>query len=415
MDPQPRRGLDCEVSPGSLSAHFMKSPVVRRLTAFGLVVCSCAPAALFAQSLGRAPDGELGFGDALTRRDASVLFRAPDEAQALNLMELLRSLPSDVNVLLACANATYRARGYHQILDHRLGELSEVYEAFHALDSAPFGRDWDESAALAFARMLADPRLRPRESLIQAAREELDELRDALRLFEVHSRGQASLDDDEVRRVAARADLAAARLRTVRRDLERLYESPANALATSDSLEILRAAQALASDDPKRSRNLSALRAQARTRSNDLQRGSALADFDLRHHKLLSERRDARRQANELLGEALVHLPIPTPGVMPDPKIEAMGHADRYKAARRISEQGCSLDPLNANLNYTLGLACEFASEKRASLTLFDRYLALRGIRHWEHTTFRDRPLSELEQYALEVVTGWRPERKKER
>ena len=43
------------------------------------------------------------------------------------------------------------------------------------------------------------------------------------------------------------------------------------------------------------------------------------------------------------------------------------------------------------------------------NLPRLDRYLALRGIRHWDHRTFQGRVLTVQEVWALFVVAGWTP------
>jgi hypothetical protein len=39
----------------------------------------------------------------------------------------------------------------------------------------------------------------------------------------------------------------------------------------------------------------------------------------------------------------------------------------------------------------------------------FDRFLALRGILHWDERCFSGRHLDAREAYAAWILTGWRP------
>lgn len=56
-----------------------------------------------------------------------------------------------------------------------------------------------------------------------------------------------------------------------------------------------------------------------------------------------------------------------------------------------------------------VALATDFASGPKASEHLFDRFLVLSGIRHYDYQTFQYRSLSPAEEYARGRITGWPP------
>jgi hypothetical protein len=71
--------------------------------------------------------------------------------------------------------------------------------------------------------------------------------------------------------------------------------------------------------------------------------------------------------------------------------------------------EGLAAAPAHPELNFSLGLCLDFIAGRGISMRYFDRFLALRGILHWEERCFSGRPLDAREAYAAWVLTGWRP------
>ena len=60
-------------------------------------------------------------------------------------------------------------------------------------------------------------------------------------------------------------------------------------------------------------------------------------------------------------------------------------------------------------MNFSLGLCLDFIAGRGISMRYFARFLALRGILHWDERCFAGRPLDAREAYAAWILTGWRP------
>ena len=69
-------------------------------------------------------------------------------------------------------------------------------------------------------------------------------------------------------------------------------------------------------------------------------------------------------------------------------------------ADKNISK-ALDLDPLLPEVLFQTALAVDFASGRKAAIPYFDRYLALRGVRFYEHTTTEEGDLDAALQYAL--------------
>ena len=152
---------------------------------------------------------------------------------------------------------------------------------------------------------------------------------------------------------------------------------------------------------------LKGVRTEARDTERDLLADGHLADFDADHTALLDSRVRKTRIAIRGFTEMLTILPLEPDGTLPS-GLEGK-NSDRYRQAADTGLEAARNDPLIAEVQYMLGLSFDFFAGRELSLPRFDRFLALRGIRHWEHRTFQGRALNDQEKWALWVVVGWMP------
>ena len=112
---------------------------------------------------GRAPDGQLGFGDRFELPRILDLVRASREEERVWL-GTLDALGSEVGLLFATATEEYRSRGYFEILESGSGtDLGALHAAWRdaSTDPEPILRRGGHRAR-ALAGMLLDPRFRVR-------------------------------------------------------------------------------------------------------------------------------------------------------------------------------------------------------------------------------------------------------------
>ena len=254
--------------------------------------------------------------------------------------------------------------------------------------------------------MLLDDRFRVRRPLLDAAAEEARELRGALALLEGHARGLAQIEEPELlSALAARTDLAASRLRALRLDLELLYEPASDVEPPGVPGDLFRA---LRFGDPQRGAPLlKELDAQGARRRERLRSSLFTSRFDRRAAELLQERTRGRAVAYDRLRQVMRLLPF----VAGEEPLEGadLKNVERYRRAAEVAAEAVLHDPLLDGAHYMLGVATDFFAGRGTSRAHFDRYLALRGIRHWEHGTFAHRDLIAAERFALLVVADWRP------
>lgn len=358
----------------------------------------------------RAPDGARGFGVEVDPKRLRSALRDPAPEDQAFLNELW-SLARDVEVLAAVAARRYELRGYFVLVPDRGDVLRRDVEALHrafrqnerrAL-KVPLG----EERGLALARAMADAHFLARMKLLVGTRDDVEQLRHVLRLLVVHAKGHADYrKGPELEEVLSRADLAAARLRAARADLERLYQ-PVVPEGASDPLAVLQLARFLARGGGEGAEAAwKEVRRDTREREKELSEGR-LARFDRRHAELLREREEGSRQALKGYREMLGVLPLTPEGLLPS-GLEGR-NSERYDQATKFGLAAAREDPLLPELQYMLGLSFDFSVGRDESMRRLDRFLALRGIRHWDHRTYQGRDLSVQEEWALYVVAGWRP------
>ncbi len=367
-----------------------------------------------------APDGARGFGTSPEPEDVTDLIRSKAAADLEFVGGLLESA-TQVQILVALAHRRYERMGYLELVppgepgsrpsiaDPALGHEFEVLaERFGVLLQAPDSL-YTRTQALAFARMVADDRFRVRAHILKGVELDLVLLPGTLRIFTTHAHGLAGLEKGPaLNTLASQADLAAARLRALRLDLEALYQ-PVVSATHGDSAEVVELAAALTVGDTGRAEALvGVLDARARKSARMLEQGLFTPRLDLQHVAALAERRAAWEKGARSNREMELLVPFRSTGGIGG-EIGGVRATDRYQLAVNSGREGLAAAPAHPELNFSLGLCLDFIAGRGISMRYFDRFLALRGILHWEERCFSGRPLDAREAYAAWVLTGWRP------
>lgn len=386
----------------------MRTPILWLAVASALLSTPCS--ALAPQSdeypFARAVDGHRGFGRRPALADIEALFRSAEGEDAAFLASLY-DLATDVDVFLHLTAALHERRLYFSLVHAERGTLVDLYTAYDRAARAVRARDFDQRTSLALARMAHDARFAARRPVIAAAREEIAELRGALALFVAHTHGLAQLDHgNEVARIAGRADLAAARLRAVRLDLEALHEGWA-ALHAHDDADVQELAQALRTGKHDREELLGRARRASAAQALSLRDALFTTRFDRGERAALAQRRKDRLEAQSIERRLRVLLPEMSGDEGLPADVARMSRAERYRDAAELGREALERDPFAAELNYLVGLAVDFAAGLKAASPYFDRFLALRGIRHYDDSTYDNARLDAFERYALFRVADW--------
>jgi hypothetical protein len=356
---------------------------------------------------GKAPDGERGFGRDRRVRDIARLLRS-DEPGDREFVAALYALEPDVRVLLALTLERHRAQGYAALLKPSEQPSIELYDrTFRArMRTAENELARQTPGARTLAALLVDGRFRARGAVVRGFEFEARELEAGLAVLFAHLDGFANLIDSEAAIAATRVDLAAARLRAMRRDLEALEEKQ-DAKAAAESLAAERdalLATARDTDLERRKENLTVFLERLAKREGQL--SSAL--FTTRQQKQLEpfirERAQTMAQADKILGQVRVLVPDTPEGQKPPADVQALSKSRRYAIAAYDAVGALSYDPLDEELNYFAGIATDFLQGQLQSRPYFDRYLALRGIRSHDHRTYQGRDLTAEERRALDAV-----------
>ena len=317
-------------------------------------------------------------------------------------------------MLGAVAAVRYEQLGYFALVDDSSGRLARdvdaLHQGFRAYDRRGLKVALGERRGLALARAMSDPHFLARMKVLVGTEYDVEQLRRALALLVAHAHGRVELrGGSELDEVTRRADLAAARLRAARADLEALYQPAVVRAGRDDGADLLQLARAFARGGGEGSSQVrQRVRQAARDEEKRLSEG-ALAKFDRDHAGLLQQRYQRSRESLRAYTEVLTILPFQSDGTLPS-DLEGKT-SERYRQAADTGLEAARKDPLVPEVQYMLGLAFDFFAGRELSLPRYDRYLALRGIRHWDHRTFQGRALSDREEWALFVVVGWTPPR----
>ncbi|MFN0006412.1 MAG: hypothetical protein ACKVXR_00780 [Planctomycetota bacterium] len=369
---------------------------------------------------GRAPDDEKGFGPERTMRDIERLLRSSASEDRGHVAGLYR-LEQDIRVLLAMATDRYEELGYFGLLDvakreeelqTRAGEewltpLERLDAAFRerAARAVPELLEAGPTAEL-FAKLLVDSRFRTRALVIEGLEFEMRDLRSGMAVLQAHLDGFANLRDQEGDSIARRVDLAAARLRAAKLDLEALREERTDATAGEawgKDLEILLALAR--SKDPAR---IDAELPPVLERLDQREASMAAALFTTRLDTKIAGEIDRRALAITTAADLLTKIRPYFPGTpeseAADAEIKALSRSRRYAYASRAVVEALNYDPLNEELNWFGGESSDFLWGSMESRRWFDRFLALRGIRVHDYRTFKDRSLTREEKRAIDAV-----------
>ena len=348
--------------------------------------------------------------ESMESQHALRLFRTAKGADAEFVAELF-GLVREVRVLVALAEATARERGYFELLADGRGTLGDLFTEWDRVASAPFDRALSEREARAFLGMLLDVRLRVRRHALRRFEGDARDLTGALALLVASAQGLAEVHEGiGYEPLAWRADLAAADLRLIVKDLGALHEVPrwsAPPTPPEDAAELERLVAQLAAGDAAGADALAAIG----TRVGRTERGMIEGLFSTRNGRAVDEavaaREDQGRRALERLAEMRVLLPFTGEGADAPEAVAKMSDTLRYEQAIMVGQGALALDPLNPELNLLLARAKDRREGRRFSAPYYDRFLVLRGIRFYDESTIRGRALDADEELALfEIQSG---------
>ena len=234
--------------------------------------------------------------------------------------------------------------------------------------------------------------------------DELRELNGSLNLMRAHFRGFADLQDHEAAQLGRRADIAASVLRAMRLDLDTLRaDDPPDNAALEAFLGLARGGRGGAEGQAAVARAKAEL-----ARMDELEQRMLDALFSTRPSNELRtavEWRVQQSMASERIAETVRMLsPVVTPENEAPPDVASMGKSKRHEYAARTAMEGLSYDLLNEELYYLAGESSDFQWGGLESRRWFDRYLALRGIRSYDHRSYDVKTLQPRERRALERV-----------
>jgi hypothetical protein len=356
----------------------------------------------------RAPDGHPGLGDQGTLRELIESVRTTRD-EGRDFVAHLLGLAAEVRLQQVAATESYRTAGYFELVerDGDLAALEQVLRAAHADPVRAFQGSGKRARTL--AKALFDARLRARLELAKGVELDANEITRGLAVLRGADEGFVQLAEGEAQDIARRVDLAASRLRARRMDFPALRgrsgasAKPPNAPPDSPEVEALLAAAA--ETDPALAREAFApLMESAQRRVELMWSALAFARLAAITAETLAWRERLLAQAGRLRLEALTYLPDSPEGRAAPMEIASMRKHERVRYAGFRAREGLAHDPLDDALAYLAAHAADFQWGSLESRPLFDRFLVLRGIRHYDHRTLTGRKLDAWEEEALLVV-----------
>ena len=366
----------------------------------------------------QALDGQAGLGAQVDAQQLLRMFRSPSDADEQLLRDLAR-LSTDVSILRGDLSEHYRECGYIDVRgpyapDQPAGELESLHAGFERdlANAAKILMEPGKHAEL-LARLIVDTRFNVRRNVLAGWDFEAREIRAGLAVLRAAADSYVQISERETHMIAARVDFGAARLRALRMDLgvlrPRTDESASQAAIEKDAAGLLQAVQ----PDPR----LSAKRGQEEAmqrlaqylesaRALESRMSAELFTFKLwpRLEGQFEARQKDRKQAARLREEAARSMPSKRANQQVDPALARLPTDERMRLTLARAIEGLSLDPLDEDLAYMAAHAADFAQGDGVSRPLYDRYLVLRGIRHFDHKTLEGRQLNERESEALDKV-----------
>ncbi len=367
-----------------------------------------------------APDGHAGLGASADAQQLLHMFRSPSDQEQQLLQELAR-LSTDVSILCGDLIERYREWGYLDVRSpYASSQLGHELDGLHA----GYERDLGNAAKLLtqpgehaqlLARLIVDTRFNVRRNVLAGWEFEAREIRSGLAVLRAAADSYVQVSEREARMIAARVDFAAARLRALRLDLgvlrPRADESASRSAIEKEAAALLQVVQ----PDPKWSAKQGQAAAAQRlsqyldaARALEGRMSAELFTFKLwpRMEGQFDARQEDRKQAARLREEAARTMPGKRANSASDPTLARMATDERMRLTFARSTEGLSRDPLDEELAYMAAHAADFSQGDAVSRPLYDRYLVLRGIRHFDHKTLEGRQLTDLEREALDKVQG---------
>jgi len=361
---------------------------------------------------GVAPDGQPGLGDGFELSHLLDLMRAtkPEERAWLGTLD---GLGGEVGLLFATALEEYRARGYLALLDSdEQVDLDALHAAWRAaaLDPEPLlARGGPRARAL--GGMLLDARFRARADLHEDFDLERREVEAGLAVLRGAAMSYVTVTPDEARSIAHRVDASASRLRAMRSDLMALRGSARSdhpPLAKDPAVTALLAA-ARTEDPATRRRALEDLLGKAAQRTERMQSALFSTRLQPRLEEHLQWRRRLLGEAAAQLATARLYLPGTPESEQAPPEVLALKKHERIRMAGYSAQAGLAADPLDDELAFIAARAADDQWGTIVSRALYDRFLFLRGIRHFDHRTLKGRRLDPWEVEALDLVQRRQP------
>jgi len=357
-----------------------------------------------------APDGQPGLGDESSLRELIEAVRSNHDEGRQFVGQLL-GLANEVRLLETAAAESYRAAGYFDLVASGASENADaIGDALHAAQVDPVRSlkgAGERQRTLAVA--LLDTRLRARLELAKGVDLDANEVTHGLAVLRGADEGFVQLTEPEAQGIARRVDLAASRLRARRSDLLALRgrsgPSTRQASEARESPEVIALLASAADPDAASARAaLTPLLEAAQHRVDQMWSALSFARLAQATSETLAWRERSLTQAARLRGEALTYLPESEEGRAAPMEIASMRKHERVRYSGFRARDGLALDPLDDVLAYLAGHAADFQWGSLESRPLFDRFLVLRGIRHYDSRTLQDRKLDAWEEEALIVV-----------
>lgn len=352
-----------------------------------------------------APDGQRGFGAQPSDDDLRTVFQAREGPDA-EFIAALEALEPRLRERLLELRDECEARGFDVLL--RAGargdfELLELHARFTEVAELPGSRlAAGDDEARALAAMLLDERFRARVLVLADWEQQARELRRGLAVLAATTEGYVVLSDQERGLLGPRVDLAASFLRALGNDLSVLAPRKLDKSARRARAEAVE--QLIDMPHAERRVRLEQLEQAAERMSSLLFSARLAAREDVVRAR--AAQAAALDQIWVLRKAALQFLPGTPEGRAAPPEIARLRKHERLRMAGAVGLQGLSLDPLDEVCAFAAASAEDFAWGPRLSRPLFDRYLALRGIRTHDHLTLKGRRLTPWEQQALAAVTA---------
>lgn len=346
-----------------------------------------------------APDGARGFGSPEVPEILAVLRSSRSEDEAF--LDGLDELSPRIVASLAELRDAYRRQSYFVLTGDEDGDLERLHASFAArLDDPEGSLRGPEPQATVFAAMVVDVRFRVRHDLLADLWLDERDLRAGLAVLRADAHGGAELPDATVLALARRVDVAASRLRARLKDLEALRRAPTRSGdggLTKRVDELVTAAREGASGAVEEALASAVRRREMMARQLFTTRLDRELELELRWRERALER--VERLASEARA---LHPDVEAEG--PAKGQARLSRTERIRRALSVALEGLEFDPLHEELTWIAAESNDVVGGGANARSLYERYLALRGIRSWDDSTYRDRDLNEREERALWVV-----------